>query len=54
MAAVRELAELLCIIALLSAVMEVLLAGRRGGTLVGLLLALSGIVAILTKCAEIL
>ena len=54
MAAVRELAQLLCIIALLSAVMEVLLAGRRGGALIGLLLALSGVVAILTRCTEIL
>ncbi len=50
---IRELAAALCAIAVMSAMSEVLLAGRRGGHAVSLLLSLAGVGTILTRIARL-
>ena len=45
--------QLLCTVAVISAVTEVLLAGRKGTEIVCLLLSLAGVGGILSFCTEI-
>ena len=44
----------LCVAAMASAVADVLLAGRRGGEIVSMMLSLAGISSILSACTQIL
>ena len=53
MEAVGEMVRLLCAVAMLSAVTEVLLAGRKGSEIVCLLLSLAGVSGVLSFCADI-
>ncbi|MDO4357365.1 MAG: hypothetical protein Q4E13_12750 [Clostridia bacterium] len=51
---IRELATALCAIAAMSALSEVLLAGRKGSQAVSLLLSLAGVGAILSRIARLI
>lgn len=53
MDAINSLARMLCAVAMVSAVAEVLLAGRKGSEIVCLMLSLAGVGSILVACSQI-
>lgn len=53
MEAINSLARMLCTVAMISAVVEVLLAGRKGSEIVCLMLSLAGVSSILAACSQI-
>lgn len=54
LAMLRETAAMLCLIAVVSAVSEVLLAGRKGETAVCFILGMAGVGTVATRVADLL